>query len=73
MGRGLIEPVDDLRNTNPATSDELLDELVKDFTAHHFDADYMIRTIHAGVPARSDSLRPPPASARRFGETDALD
>ncbi len=45
MGRGLIEPVDDLRATNPSTNDELLAELVKDFTAHNFDIDYMIRTI----------------------------
>ncbi|HXE15294.1 MAG TPA: DUF1549 domain-containing protein [Bryobacteraceae bacterium] len=45
MGRGLIEPVDDLRATNPSTNDELLDELTKDFTAHNFDMNYMIRTI----------------------------
>jgi hypothetical protein len=45
MGRGLVEPVDDLRETNPATSDELLDALVKDFKGHDFDTDYMIRTI----------------------------
>jgi Protein of unknown function (DUF1549)/Protein of unknown function (DUF1553)/Bacterial Ig-like domain (group 2) len=45
MGRGLIEPVDDLRATNPSTNDELLAELVKDFTAHNFDINYMIRTI----------------------------
>jgi hypothetical protein len=45
MGRGLIEPVDDLRATNPSTNDELLDALVKDFKAHNFDINYMIRTI----------------------------
>jgi hypothetical protein len=55
MGRGLIEPVDDLRNTNPATSDELLDELVKDFTAHHFDVDYMIRTIMQSTTYQTSS------------------
>jgi hypothetical protein len=55
MGRGLIEPVDDLRNTNPATSDELLNELVKDFTAHHFDADYMIRTIMQSTTYQTSS------------------
>ena len=45
MGRGLIEPVDDLRDTNPATNDELLNALVKDFVAHGYDVDYLIRTI----------------------------
>ncbi len=45
MGRGLIEPVDDLRDTNPATNEELLDALVKDFIAHHYDVDHLIRTI----------------------------
>jgi hypothetical protein len=45
MGRGLIEPVDDLRDTNPATNDELLNALVKDFVAHGYNVDDLIRTI----------------------------
>jgi Protein of unknown function (DUF1553)/Protein of unknown function (DUF1549)/Bacterial Ig-like domain (group 2) len=45
MGRGLVEPVDDMRDTNPATNDELLNALVKDFVAHNFDVNYLIRTI----------------------------
>lgn len=59
MGRGLIEPVDDLRATNPSTNDELLGELVKDFTAHNFDIDYMIRTImqSATYQASSEPLK----------------
>ncbi len=55
MGRGLIEPVDDLRNTNPATNDELLDELVKDFKAHNFDIDYLIRTIMQSATYQTSS------------------
>ncbi len=31
MGRGLVEPVDDLRSTNPPTNPELLDALANDF------------------------------------------
>jgi hypothetical protein len=59
MGRGLIEPVDDLRATNPATNDELPDELVKDFTAHNFDINHMIRTImqSATYQASSEPLK----------------
>ena len=29
FGRGLVEPIDDLRATNPATNEPLLDELAK--------------------------------------------
>ena len=55
MGRGLIEPVDDLRDTNPATNEELLDELVKDFIAHHYDIDYLIRTIMESAAYQTSS------------------
>jgi len=44
-GRGLIEPVDDLRATNPASNEPLMAALVKDFTDHHFDVRHLIRTI----------------------------
>jgi hypothetical protein len=55
MGRGLIEPVDDLRDTNPATNDELLNALVKDFVAHNFDVDYLIRTIMQSATYQTSS------------------
>ena len=55
MGRGLIEPVDDLRDTNPATNDELLNTLVKDFVAHHYDVDYLIRTIMQSATYQTSS------------------
>jgi hypothetical protein len=55
MGRGLIEPVDDLRDTNPATNDELLDALVKDFVAHNFDVDFLIRTIMQSATYQTSS------------------
>jgi hypothetical protein len=55
MGRGLIEPVDDLRATNPATNDELPDELVKDFTSHNFDMNHMIRTIMQSATYQASS------------------
>jgi hypothetical protein len=55
MGHGLIEPVDDLRDTNPATNDELLNALVKDFVAHNFDVDYLIRTIMQSATYQASS------------------
>ena len=45
MGRGLVNPVDDVRATNPASNEELLAALTKDFVAHKFDVKYLIRTI----------------------------
>lgn len=45
MGRGIVEPVDDLRATNPPTNKELLDYLAKDFQEHDFDLKHLIRTI----------------------------
>ncbi len=55
MGRGLIEPVDDLRDTNPATNDELLNALVKDFVAHDFDVNYLIRIIMQSATYQTSS------------------
>ncbi len=45
MGRGLVEPLDDLRATNPASNPELLDALAKDFADHDFDLKHLLRTI----------------------------
>jgi Protein of unknown function (DUF1553)/Protein of unknown function (DUF1549)/Bacterial Ig-like domain (group 2) len=45
MGRGLTEPVDDVRATNPASNEELFAALAKDFIARGFDVKRLIRTI----------------------------
>lgn len=45
MGRGLVEPIDDMRATNPPTSPALLAALAKDFADHHYDAKHLLRTI----------------------------
>ena len=45
MSRGLVEPVDDLRVTNPPTNPELLDALAQDFIKHKFDVKHLIRSI----------------------------
>jgi hypothetical protein len=47
MGRGLVEPVDDFRATNPPTNPPLLDALAADFAAHGYDLHHLIRTITA--------------------------
>src|SRR5687768_12572294 len=45
LGRGLVDPEDDMRETNPATNPELLDALAKDFVASKFDLKQLVRTI----------------------------
>jgi hypothetical protein len=45
MGRGIVEPVDDLRATNPPSNAPLLDALANDFRAHKYDLKHLIRTI----------------------------
>ncbi len=44
-GRGIVDPVDDFRDSNPSANDELLDALAKDFAEHKFDVKHAIRTI----------------------------
>jgi hypothetical protein len=45
MGRGLVDPVDDMRETNPPSNPELLDALAKDFIAQKLDVKHVLRTI----------------------------
>ncbi len=45
LGRGLVEPEDDLRQTNPPTNSELLDALAKDFIEHGYDVQNLMREI----------------------------
>ena len=45
FGRGLVEPTDDLRDTNLATHPELLERLAEDFVNHKFDIRHTLRLI----------------------------
>ena len=45
VGRGLVEPVDDFRATNPASNPALLDALAKHLAENRFNAKALIRTI----------------------------
>ena len=45
MGRGIVEPVDDFRESNPPASAELSTALADDFVAHGFDVKRTIRLI----------------------------
>lgn len=45
FGRGLVEPVDDFRISNPCVNEPLLDALARDFAAHKYDLKHLMRTI----------------------------
>jgi hypothetical protein len=45
MGRGLVEPLDDMRATNPASNPALLDALATDFVKNKYDLRHLMRTI----------------------------
>src|SRR5204862_4457178 len=45
MGRGLVDPPDDFRATNPASHPQLLEALTDDFIKHKFDVRHLIRVI----------------------------
>jgi hypothetical protein len=45
MGRGIVEPLDDFRVTNPPTNEALLDALAKDFVANGYRLKHTIRLI----------------------------
>lgn len=47
MGRGLVDPIDDFRSTNPPSHPELLDQLTTEFISQGYDTQWLIRTIMA--------------------------
>jgi hypothetical protein len=45
LGRGIVEPADDFRDSNPPSNAALLAALAKDFVGNGFDRKHLIRTI----------------------------
>jgi len=83
MGRGLVDPPDDFRATNPASHPALLDALSEDFVKHRFDVRHLIRLV---MNSRTYQLASEPndtnaadevnfshALARRLGAEQLLD
>ena len=66
MGRGLVDPVDDFRASNPPSHPELLDALAQDFSEHGCDLRRLIRTI---MQSRVYQLASEPNSTNAEDET----
>jgi hypothetical protein len=65
MGRGLVDPIDDLRATNPASNPELLDALTQEFIKSGFDQKKLLRLILTSRLYQLD-WRPTKANAADF-------
>jgi len=64
LGRGIVEPIDDFRSSNPPANVPLLDALAKEFERSGFDRKHMIRLIcNSRTYQRS-------TATNRFNETD---
>ncbi|HUQ70517.1 MAG TPA: DUF1549 domain-containing protein, partial [Planctomycetaceae bacterium] len=55
LGRGLVEPVDDIRATNPPTNVALMQALSNDFVQHQFNLKHLVRTIMSSRLYQLDS------------------
>jgi len=64
MGRGIVEPVDDVRISNPASNPELLDALAKKIVEYNYDLKRIVRDV---CTSRTYQL------TTRPNETNALD
>ena len=56
FGRGIVDPVDDFRLTNPPTHPELLTALARDFSDHGYDLKHLFRTIVLSRAYQSSSI-----------------
>jgi hypothetical protein len=61
MGRGIVHPVDDFRETNPSTNDALLAALSRDLVTHGYDMRHLVRVIMNSTTYQL-SARPHPLS-----------
>jgi Protein of unknown function (DUF1549)/Protein of unknown function (DUF1553) len=67
MGRGIVEPNDDFRASNPPSNGPLLEALTRDFAEHHFNLRYLARTI---MNSRTYQLSAVPNETNQEDETN---
>ena len=66
MGRGLVNPVSNMSETNPASHRALLQWLADDFVAHDFDIQHTIRQIMTSGAYQRRVARKVPLSQQMF-------
>jgi hypothetical protein len=67
LGVGLVEPVDDLRASNPPTNPELWAALNREFVSHKFDLKHLMRVIlNSRTYQLTSATRPRNATDTRF-------
>jgi hypothetical protein len=67
MGKGIVDPEDDFRQSNPPVNGPLLDALTKDLVEHNFDQKHLIKTI---MLSRTFQLSSLPTPGNRDDETN---
>jgi hypothetical protein len=67
LGRGIVDPDDDFRASNPPANEPLLEAVSRDFVAHHFDLRHLVRTI---LRSRTYQLAAVPNDTNRDDETE---
>ena len=58
MGRGLVEPVDDLRATNPATNEPLLEALGQYFADNEYNIKNLLESLRSHMFIHSVQNQP---------------
>ena len=67
LGSGLVEPVDDMRSTNPPSNQGLIDALAADLVEHKFDVKRLMRVIMTSrLYSLSSQPTPENATDHRF-------
>ncbi|WP_010586156.1 DUF1549 and DUF1553 domain-containing protein [Schlesneria paludicola] len=61
FGMGIVDPIDDFDERNPASHPELLDEIAHAFIAHKYDQKFLIRAITRSQPYQLTSRRTHPS------------
>lgn len=56
LGRGLVEPVDDLRSTNPPSNPEMMELLVREVRSSGFDVRRLMRFVMTSRPYQLESV-----------------
>jgi hypothetical protein len=72
LGRGLVDPLDDFRDSNPALSEELLDHLADSLRKERFDLRHLVRLILNSQVYQRSSVPTPSAEDDETGLAVAL-